>query len=341
MINVTISEVKELLVSTMKAGLVPMLHGSPAIGKSAIVREIAEAYDLVLIDLRLSQLDPVDLNGFPYICKETGRASYRPMEVFPLEGAVLPEGKKGWLLFLDELNSADRGTQKAAYKLILDRMVGQYKLDPRCALMAAGNLATDNAIVEEMGTALQSRLIHFSVTADDHRGWVDWAAGAGIDHRITAYINFKPGMLYDFDPNHSDNTFPSPRTWEFADKLLKTVGVDSSQLLPLLTGAIGEGAAREFIGFTKVYGELPSFSQLMDNPTGMAIPKEPSTLFAVSGMISHNMTLDNISKVMLYLKRIPTEFQSICIRDAKRRNRDILKAPEILDWATENGEKMF
>lgn len=39
-----------------------MLHGSPGVGKSDIVRQIAKQRGIELIDLRLSQLDPVDLN---------------------------------------------------------------------------------------------------------------------------------------------------------------------------------------------------------------------------------------------------------------------------------------
>ena len=39
-----------------------MLHGSPGVGKSDVVRQIAKQRGIELLDLRLSQLDPVDLN---------------------------------------------------------------------------------------------------------------------------------------------------------------------------------------------------------------------------------------------------------------------------------------
>ena len=39
-----------------------MLHGSPGIGKSDVVRQLAKQRNVQLIDLRLSQMDPVDLN---------------------------------------------------------------------------------------------------------------------------------------------------------------------------------------------------------------------------------------------------------------------------------------
>ena len=76
--------------------------------------------------------------------------------------------------------------------------------------MAAGNLETDNAIVQPMSTALQSRLAHLELVVDS-KEWVNWATSNGIDHRITSYINFKPGNLYTFNPDHTDKTYASPR----------------------------------------------------------------------------------------------------------------------------------
>lgn len=39
-----------------------MLSGSPGVGKSDVVRQAAKELGIQLIDLRLSQMDPVDLN---------------------------------------------------------------------------------------------------------------------------------------------------------------------------------------------------------------------------------------------------------------------------------------
>ena len=110
--------------------------------RRAIVKSIAEEYNLKMIDLRLAQCDPTDLLGFPHI--DGDKARYVPMDTFPLEGDPLPINPvtgiaySGWLLFLDEFNSADKGVQKAAYKLVLDRMTGLYHLHKNVAISAAG-----------------------------------------------------------------------------------------------------------------------------------------------------------------------------------------------------------
>lgn len=39
---------------------------------------------------------------------------FMPFNIFPLENTPLPKGKNGWLLFLDEFNSAPKDVQAAA-----------------------------------------------------------------------------------------------------------------------------------------------------------------------------------------------------------------------------------
>lgn len=100
--------------------LVPMLHGSPAIGKSSIIHQLAAKLNLLVIDARMAGFDPTDLNGFPTFDVAKGLASYMPMDTFPLAGQTLPANLKtggqysGWVLFLDEFNSAPLAVQAAA-----------------------------------------------------------------------------------------------------------------------------------------------------------------------------------------------------------------------------------
>ena len=56
------SQAIRMLIAFIKARIVPFIEGSPAIGKSSIVHQIAKQYNLKVIDLRLSQCDPTDLN---------------------------------------------------------------------------------------------------------------------------------------------------------------------------------------------------------------------------------------------------------------------------------------
>ena len=60
--QVKASEATKMIEGFIQARLVPLIIGSPGIGKSDIVRQIAKKFNLQVIDLRLSQCDPCDLN---------------------------------------------------------------------------------------------------------------------------------------------------------------------------------------------------------------------------------------------------------------------------------------
>ena len=318
-----------MIAKYIQAKIVPMLTGSPGMGKSAIVKDIAKTYNLKLIDLRLSQCDPTDLLGLPSI--QGQRAGYLPMETFPLEGDPIPEGYSGWLLFLDEFNSASIAVQASGYKLVLDRMVGQKNLHKHVAVVCAGNLETDGAIVNPMSTAMQSRLAHLELVTDVNQ-WLDWAYENGIHRFITSYIKFKPGNLYAFSPDHTDKTYACSRTWEFANRVLEVTGTDDKDLLPMLAGVLSEGVAREFIGFTKIDKDLPKITQIMESPNSIRVPDEPSVLFALTGSISHHANKDNLAPLITYIKRLPKEFQVVTLRETVRRQKELVGHPAMQEW---------
>lgn len=332
------SQAASMITKYIKARLVPMLVGSPGCGKSQIVHKIAKEYNLKLIDLRLSQCDPCDLLGFPSIAN--GKAGYVPMETFPIEGDEIPEGYSGWLLFLDEFNSAPPAVQAAAYKLTLDKMVGIKHLHKNVAIVCAGNLETDNAIVQPMSTALQSRLVHLELQLDQQE-WNNHAADQGWDHRLTSWINFKPGMLFTFKADHTDQTYACPRTYEFANRILGVVDDSSPDLLPMLAGALSEGVAREMLTFFKIHKSIATIPQIRANPEGIKVPDEPSVIWALTGSISHHASVDNMEDLMKFVNRIPAEFQVVCLRETVRRNRALLTHPSVQKWISSSAASLF
>ena len=336
--QVKINAAASMITKFIRAKIVVMLFGSPGIGKSHIVHQIAKEHGLKVIDVRLAQCDPTDICGFPTITGE--KASYKPMDTFPIEGDAIPKGYNGWLLFLDELNSAAPSVQSASYKIILDRMVGNHNLHKNVAIVAAGNLETDNAIVQPMSTALQSRMSHLELVVDA-KEWVEWASSHGIDYRITSYINFKPDALYTFSPDHTDKTYASPRTWEFANRVLQVADSSSPECLPMLAATISEGVAREFLGFCKIHLDLPKLSEIIQSPTTISVPTEPSILYAMTGALGANANEENVSPLMKYITRLPVEFQVVTLREIVRRNKKLIQNEAVRSWVTQSATDLF
>ncbi len=308
---------REYVIDLISAGLVPFLQGSPGMGKSALIKSIADHFGLQLIDERVSQCDPVDLKGFPKVID--GATHFIPIASFPTRNTPKPKGKNGWLLFLDETNSAPKSVLAALYKILYDRMVGNEELHPHVAIVCAGNLESDNAVVEELPTPVKSRVVHIQL-ANDAEEWVEWATKNGIDYRITAYINYRPDMVNNFNPDSSDETFACQRTWEFCSNLIKQYPKDiPDNRLPLLEGTIGQGVAQEFLQFTRVFDELPDLNNIINNPDSAEVPDQPSTLYAISAVLAAKTNDNNVNAFMQYVNRMPKEFQIITIREMANR----------------------
>lgn len=329
MITVNPQEAKVLIQDCMNVGLVPLLKGSPGTSKSSIVAQIAKERNLKLIDIRLAQIDEVELNGFPDLSGE--KASYKQFDIFPTVGDTIPEGYAGWLLFFDELTSADKTKQGAAYKIILDRMVGQELLHDSALCVSAGNLATDKAVVNNMSTAMQSRLIHINMGVDKN-DWVNWAIKAGVDNRVISFIEYQPPMLHKFNPSHQDDTFACQRTWEFVSKLIIDMPEIPSSKLPLIAGTVSEGVAREFKAFCDLSEGLVKFPEVMADPVNARMPEDSGSLYATVGMLAGNTKKDNAAVVMKYISRMPAEFQLCTIRRIYNTDRTVVSVPEVLEW---------
>ena len=340
--RVTPRQAHEYIIDVFTAGLVPFLKSSPGMGKSAIYKSIAKEFNLELIDIRLSTCAPEDLTGLPHF--ENGKARFKPFDIFPLESDPLPEGKDGWLIFLDEFNSASKAVQAAAYKLLLDRMVGQEKLHHRVHMGAAGNLDTDRAITNNIGTALQSRLIHLEMHLTVHSQGThsefmeDVAFKYDWDERVIAFLSYMPDRLMDFRPDHNNSTFCCPRTWDYLQKMIKGktfnyVNKNGEQFYnmdskaALYAGTITAGVALEFINFTKVFTNLPKLSDIVGNPTNIAIPTDPAVRFAVVSMLISQTNPNNFSKICDYINRMNAEFRVLFFRGLVVRKPELREEP--------------
>ena len=344
MFEVNADELKEALIRDFKIGLTPMVASSPGMGKSDIIRNIAEKFKLKVVDFRVSQCEPVDMQGYPGVISNGDnqlRMTFHIPEYFPIEGDAIPEGYDGWLLFLDEFNSGNKQTEAAAYKLILDREVYKHKLHDRCLIAAAGNLTTDRAIVNTQSTATTSRLNHYRMRVD-YKVWVNWANEHNIDHRIISLIKFKPELLHRFDPSTNELTFPCPRTWEFASKVISGAKAIDHINKIRLAGTIGEGAAVELATYSEIYKNLPTIEQILANPkSGWKVPTEPSELYAVTTMLAHNSTPDSIEKLIIAINRLPTDFQVITFKDIYKRTPVLKGHPVIKEWIATHSSKIF
>ena len=221
-----------------------MVWGAPGVGKSDIVRQVAGEMGIEIIDVRLPQREPVDMRGLPVPNMKEKSVDWFTSSEWPREA-----DSKG-IIFFDELTAADRMNQAAAYEFILDRRLGKnYAVPQGWYICAAGNRISDHAVATQMSSALANRFIHFNLEADA-ASWCEWAETRGILPAIIAFVRFKPELLHAMpDDDGCQQGWPSPRSWERVDTLLKAFPDDDHH--KLVAGLIGEATAVQFMAFMK------------------------------------------------------------------------------------------
>lgn len=330
MTTMTLETVAGCLRECIAADVAAFIWGKPGIGKSDMVRQVAAAEGMALIDFRASLRDTVDLRGLPLVDAKSGTTRWLAPDELPNEKR---DGKRG-ILFLDELNTAAQSMQTGCFGLVLDRQLGEYKLPRGWVPIAAGNRMTDRAAAQRMPTALRNRFAHFEVDAD-LGAWVAWASGAAnVNPAVVAFIRFRPELLHVM-PSGDDNAFPTPRAWErvarFADK-------PESIRQHLVASLVGDGAAAEFEGFMRVWKSLPSIAQILSDPQGVRVPtmEEPAALYAVSAALARRVDRNTFGKALDYAKRMPKEFSILLAVDAVKRDPALKNTEAFGLWAVAN-----
>ncbi len=309
------------------------LWGAPGIGKSQIISQVAKDKGYNLIDIRAVLLDPVDLRGLPRITSE-GQATWCPPSFLPKEGS----NDKG-IVFLDELNAAPPLVQAACYQLVLDRKIGEYTLPDGWTVIAAGNGDKDRAVTHRMPTALANRMVHIDMqtSLDD---WLKWAEKAHIRKEIIAFLRFRPKLLHDFDPQSASKAFASPRSWEFVSRILDANPHESVEY-ELYQGTVGMTAATEFIGFLRIWRDLPTVENVITSPSTVEIPAEPATLYALSEALGSKTTQQNIESIVTYALRMPVEFSVLLLRTAVCQDESLVHTPAFTHWAQKNSHVLM
>jgi hypothetical protein len=222
-------------------------------------------------------MEPTDLRGIPFRVGDL--VEWAVPAMLPDASRHGPQG----ILFLDEITSAAPTVSAAAYQLILDRRLGEYRVPADWSIFAAGNRQGDRGVTFAMPAPLANRFSHFEVEThlDD---WVAWAYRSGIDERVIAFLRFRPELLFDFDPAHNPVAFPSPRSWEFAHRGLQKFHEQPNLLLGALQACVGPAAGIELKAFIDNLDNLPDIDAIVGGNPG-PVPAEIDLQYAVASAL--------------------------------------------------------
>jgi hypothetical protein len=326
-----------LLTDTLKSLIsinrTAAIEGPPGGGKTTIVRSVAAQLGLHYIERHLPTMLVEDF-GIPIIGKDT--LTYQIPDWFPAKGSKWDDGRGGVLCF-DDRNQAPADIQKVLANIQQARDLHGYPMADGWTVVSTGNRQSDRAGANRVLSHLSDRetTLEFDTNLDD---WSSWALNNGIKTEVVAFLRFRPALLHDFDPQRNKNS--TPRGWaEGVSAVLGVVPHDSEY--DCFKGAVGEGAAAEFVGFLKIYRKLPNPDAILLDPEGSAVPTDPPTLYALSGAISNRVSQANIDRAVTYLSRCPAEFSVLAMSMAVRRDPSITSSKGFIDWSIKHQSVLF
>lgn len=306
-----------------------LMLGQPGIGKTTGVYDYAKAENIPLHEDSLVSALPEDVRGLPHIDKEEGMTSWLPpvwwrmfsYHIFDEE----PDEKKRGILFFDELPSAPPTVQVCAQKMTQERQIGMYRLHPNIQVILAGNRKEDGALVSSMPAPLRTKLI--TVTIDPHLGalypqeepgWIqNFALPNDVHEHVVQFLRFRPELFCDNDPKRFPvGGAPNPRSWETVSKILKA-GMHEDYLMESLQGAVGQGPATEFLTYREIYTQIPTKSDIQNNPKKAAFKKEASFMYAVTGFMTSLIKGDvkMLNPCLEYFLQADAEFKIMFLSD--------------------------
>ena len=261
-----------------------MQWGGPGIGKSQAVQqwnqEKVEEYETRIkagekvkpwnphvCDVRLSMKEPVDMVGVPIPSKdENGNTTtvWATPSMWPKDDGQF----SGGVIHLDEMNQGQAAILNAAFQLIQDRALGQYKVPEGYIIIGSSNTSAYNSTVTDFSIPLSNRFSHFNIKPD-FDSWLNYRMNNGGNLDVMQFLKTQDSrLLWDkttmeakvgslADAMYTDIVV-TPRSWEVIEKVLAlpdgskaTGGFTIDEKQRYATGRLGIALAARLFTFLK------------------------------------------------------------------------------------------
>lgn len=325
--TISVSSIARHVAYSVKAKRPACFWSRPGVGKSAILNQVAKLLGYHLEDIRLSQIESIDLRGAPtksylevdldsnnnIVDPELLKAKQLDMEEKSTDKSVktpiiewaMPDflvrarlkAKEGipTVFFFDEINHGDESTQAPAYQFILDNRIGCFSLGENDRVFAACNYENEGSIANPMSLALANRMTHYYVEADA-KSFLRYGRDNGIHPMILAAVEKNPALIYLFpkDEGLSKNkSFSTPRTLEYASDYLYQILENQGEITNMFKPPKVEG------GNSKDQAELDAFYELMVKDI---TPSKDDIEYDIKVNLSGCLGMEAADDIMTYIR---------------------------------------
>lgn len=303
-----------------------LISGIHGVGKSEILKQIAQEMELDFYDVRLCDLSEGDLLGMP---KETerGTTTYSPPEF------VLNACERPYMLLFDEFNRASDEVRRAMMRAGDSHAIGDIKLHSDTIIAAAMNPHSSGYDVYELDLAEKSRwwMCEFAPTVDE---WLEWAREVKICKAIISFIEDFPSFL---DPCAENQYEPTRRGWARLSASLDVIDSENlsmSFIKTLSSGYVGDRVASVFSENFIINDSASSYTQYIKK--GKIFEKK-------IGVLEASSLVRFVEKKKVFMGEITDEEMSALVKFYSEINNELafLMSMELMSGSTKKNLMRF
>jgi len=253
---VTLPVAKKAILSCFRSGTIPCIVGNAGIGKTELLKQIAQEYNWGYFDWYTQLCQAEDIIGLPF--RDPANSNVFKNLVDAALWEAVTKHEEGILVF-EEVNRASQPTSSAVFAFMDKKGAGSFALPAGWKIAIAQNPSGGEYSVNDLEKdhAFRRRVTWLAVR-EDLRAWLDYATKAKFHPLVVNYVKANPTHLLDATARASGKTYANPASWEKVSKALtsmETAGLEIGKNLTVLhvqfSGDIGIGIADLFVEFVQ------------------------------------------------------------------------------------------
>ena len=285
------------------------LLGSPGIGKTAIMEQIAQELGIALVSYSMTHHTRQSALGLPFITHKNYKgmefdiSEYTMSEIIAsiyevMEGSGIEEG----ILFLDEINCVSETLAPSMLQFLQYKIFGKHKVPDGWVIVTAGNPPEYNKSVREFDVVTMDRMKLVEVEAD-YPTWKEYALKQGIHNAVTTYLDMKKSDFYRVETNVGGKSYVTARGWEDLSATMLLCEEEGITVDETLVGQYlhNEKIVKEFTAYYELYNKYKKDYKVEDilNGTNSAQEVERARIAKFDERLSLvGMLLDKLESEM-------------------------------------------